>query len=33
MGLAFGFSAKELGLERNIVAAKQMLAKYAPAAA
>jgi heterodisulfide reductase subunit B len=33
LGLAFGFSAKELGLERNIVAAKQMLAKYAPAAA
>ena len=33
LGLAFGFSAKELGLERNIVAAKQMLAKFAPAAA
>ena len=27
LGLAFGFSAKELGLERNIVAAKQMLGK------
>ncbi len=33
LGLAFGFSAKELGLERNIVAAKQMLAKFAPASA
>ena len=33
LGLAFGFSVKELGLGRNIVAAKQMLAKYAPAAA
>ena len=32
LGLAFGFSAKELGLERNIVAAKQVLAKFAPAA-
>ncbi len=33
LGLAFGFSARELGLERNIVAAKQILAKFAPAAA
>ncbi|MGD1102786.1 MAG: CoB--CoM heterodisulfide reductase iron-sulfur subunit B family protein [Terriglobia bacterium] len=33
LGLAFGFSAKELGLERNIVAAKHLLAKFAPAAA
>lgn len=33
IGLAFGFSAKELGLERNIVAAKQTLGKFAPAAA
>ena len=33
LGLAFGFSVRELGLERNIVAAKQMLAKFAPVAA
>jgi len=33
LGLAFGFSAKELGLKRNIVTAKEMLAKFAPAAA
>jgi heterodisulfide reductase subunit B len=33
LGLAFGFSAKELGLQRNIVAAKQILAKFVPAAA
>ena len=32
LGLAFGFSPKELGLERNIVAARQILAKFAPAA-
>jgi heterodisulfide reductase subunit B len=31
LGLAFGFSAKELGLERNIVATRQILAKFAPA--
>jgi len=33
LGLAFGFSAKELGLGRNIVAAKPTLSKFAPAAA
>jgi heterodisulfide reductase subunit B len=33
LGLAFGFSAKELGLERNIVPAKRVLAKFEPAAA
>jgi heterodisulfide reductase subunit B len=33
LGLAFGFSAKELGLERNIVLAKGVLAQFEPAAA
>jgi heterodisulfide reductase subunit B len=33
LGLAFGFSAKELGLERNIVPAKEVLAKFELAAA
>jgi heterodisulfide reductase subunit B len=33
LGLAFGFSAKELGLERNIVPAKKVLAKFEPAVA
>jgi heterodisulfide reductase subunit B len=33
LGLAFGFSAKELGLERNIVPATKILAKFVPAAA
>jgi heterodisulfide reductase subunit B len=32
LGVAFGFSAKELGLERNIVATRRILAKFAPAA-
>ena len=32
IGLAFGFSAKELGLGRNIVLSKQVLAKFALAA-
>ena len=32
LGLAFGFSAKELGLERNIVPARPILAKFAPTA-
>jgi len=32
LGLAFGFSPKELGLERNIVATRQILAKFAPVA-
>lgn len=32
IGLAFGLSAKELGLGRNIVPSKPVLAKYAPAA-
>ena len=33
LGLAFGFSAKELGLERNIVSAKRVLVKFEPVAA
>jgi heterodisulfide reductase subunit B len=33
LGLAFGFSAKELGLERNIVPAKGVLAQFEPAVA
>jgi len=32
LGLAFGFTAKELGLERNIVATRQILAKFAQVA-
>ena len=32
LGLAFGFSAKALGLERNIVATRQVLAKFETAA-
>ncbi len=33
LGLALGFSAKELGLQRNIVPAKKLLAKFEPVAA
>jgi len=33
LGLAFGLSAKELGLGRNIVATKPILARFAPATA
>jgi heterodisulfide reductase subunit B len=32
LGLAFGFSAKDLGLEKNIVATRQILVRFAPAA-
>jgi len=32
LGLALGFSAQEIGLHRNVVATKPVLAKFAPAA-